>query len=56
MPVGSDHDTTTTGLIIHAEYDSGPYPTGIVVTDEAFHALHVTPDAFHGEWNATITP
>ena len=47
---------TTTGLTVHAEYDAGPYPTGIVVTDEAFHALHVTQDAFHGEWNYTITP
>ncbi len=32
------------------------YPTGIVVTDEEFPALHVTHDAFHGEWNYTITP
>ena len=48
--------TTTTGLTIHAEYDAGPYPTGIVVTDEKFQAVHLTRDAFHGEWNYTITP
>jgi hypothetical protein len=41
---------------VHAEYDAGPYPTGIVGTDEECHAPHVTPDAFHGEWNYTITP
>ena len=48
--------TTTTGLTVHAEYDAGPYPTGIEVTDEDFNALHLTRDAFHGEWNYTITP
>ena len=48
--------TTTTGLTVHAEYDEGPYPTGIEVTDEDFNALHLTRDPFHGEWNYTITP
>ena len=48
--------TTTTGLTVHAECDPAPYPTGLVVSDEDFKAIHLEPDAFHGEWNSTIRP
>ena len=40
--------SATTGLTVRAECDAGPDPTGIGVTDEAFHGLPLTRDAFHG--------
>lgn len=48
--------TTRTGLTVHAERDTGVYPTKVQVADEVMAALHLTPHAFHGEWNYTITP
>jgi len=33
-----------------------PYAKGIVVSDTAMESLHITRDAFHGEWNYTIHP
>jgi Rhodopirellula transposase DDE domain len=48
--------TTQTGLTVQAERDTGRYPTKVQVSDEAMAALHLTPHAFHGEWNYTITP
>jgi hypothetical protein len=48
--------TTQTGLTVQAERDTGRYPTKVQVSDEAMAALHLTPHAFHGEWNYTIAP
>lgn len=48
--------TTTTGLIVRAFLDTTPYETGITVSHEQMATLRLTPDAFHGEWNYSITP
>jgi transposase len=48
--------TTRTGLTVHAVRDTGSYPTKIKVSDEELAAVHLTPHAFHGEWNYTIGP
>jgi len=48
--------TTTTGLRIQAELDTNTYPTGLKVSDEELAAVHITKEAFHGEWNYTISP
>lgn len=50
------HTTTSQGLTVTALKDSQSYPTGKKVTDEQLAALHLVPDAFHGEWNYTIRP
>jgi hypothetical protein len=48
--------TTRQGLQVRAELDPRLYPKGIKVTDEAFSAIRVVRDEFHGEWNYTILP
>jgi len=48
--------TTRTGLHVQAERDTGIYPAKIKVSDEELAAVLLTPHAFHGEWNYTITP
>ena len=48
--------TTRTGLTVQAERDLGTYPTKVQVSDEEMAAVHLTPHAFHGEWNYTIAP
>lgn len=48
--------TTRTGLTVQAVRDTGSYPTKIKVSDEELAAVHLTPHAFHGEWNYTINP
>ncbi len=48
--------TTRTGLAIGAELDTGSYDLGISVTPAEFHALPITPNAFHGDWNYTLCP
>lgn len=48
--------TTRTGLHVDAELDMGRYPTKIKVSDDQLASLHITPHAFHGEWNYTIAP
>ena len=50
------HTTTTEGLTVTAVKDSQTYPTGRKVTDDDMACLHLLRDAFHGEWNYTITP
>ncbi|HEY4033667.1 MAG TPA: ISAzo13 family transposase [Ktedonobacteraceae bacterium] len=50
------HTTTEQGLKVQAIKDSHTYPTGIKVSDDEINALHITKDAFHGEWNYTIKP
>jgi len=48
--------TTKTGLTVRCELDAGQYPSGIVVSDEQMAAINIKRDAFHGEWNYTISP
>jgi len=47
---------TRAGLHIEAELDSNAYETGVKVTDEELAAVRMEKDAFHGEWNYTISP
>ena len=46
--------TTQSGLRVEAQLDTNVYPTQIHVSDEEMAALHITPHAFHGEWNSTV--
>ena len=48
--------TTQTGLTVRCELDANSYPKGIKVTDAEMAALAIERDAFHGEWNYTISP
>jgi Rhodopirellula transposase DDE domain len=48
--------TTRTGLIVKAALDTHQYATAVQVRDEDFARLHITPHAFHGDWNYTIAP
>jgi hypothetical protein len=47
---------TEAGLRIRAKLDSNPYEVGIKVSDEQLAAVSIERDAFHGEWNYTISP
>jgi hypothetical protein len=47
---------TKAGLHIQAELDANAYETGIEVSDEELAAIWIERDAFHGEWNYTISP
>jgi Rhodopirellula transposase DDE domain len=47
---------TKAGLHIQAELDTHSYETGIAVSDEELAAVRIVKDAFHGEWNYTISP
>lgn len=49
------HTTTKEGLTVTAVRDSNTYPTGLKVSDEELAALNLSREAFHGEWNYTIT-
>jgi hypothetical protein len=48
--------TTQTGLTVRCELDASSYPKGIKVTDAEMAALAIERNAFHGEWNYTISP
>ena len=48
--------TTAGGLRIQAELDPGAYPTKVKVSDAELARVHLTPHAFHGEWNYTVAP
>ncbi len=48
--------TTSTGLTVHAELDTGTYPAGLKYTSKQVGALPITRHQFHGEWNYTIRP
>jgi hypothetical protein len=50
--------TTSTGLTVHAELDTGTYERGIKITDKQIAALEATQlhrHQFHGDWNYTLT-
>lgn len=48
--------STAAGLRIKAALDTGSYPRGVKVDDDAFNAIRLRPDRFHGDWNYDITP
>jgi hypothetical protein len=48
--------TTSTGLKIYAQLDDRTYDKGVEVSDEQLAAVRTTRNAFHGEWNYTISP
>jgi Rhodopirellula transposase DDE domain len=48
--------TTRQGLQVHAELDSGNYPTGVKVSNAELASVPITKHVFHGEWNYTISP
>ena len=48
--------TTRSGLSVRAELDTNSYPKGIKISDDAFAAINIERDSFHGEWNYCIRP
>jgi transposase len=48
--------TTRTGLKVTCELDQSSYPSGIKVSKEQMKEVNLRRDAFHGEWNYTISP
>ena len=48
--------STTKGLKIRAELDTGTYPIGIKVADDELAAVKLKPAPFHGDWNYSILP
>jgi transposase len=48
--------TTTTGLTVTAQLDTGEYPTGIKITNRQMKDLPITRNPWHGEWNYTLHP
>lgn len=52
--------TTRTGLTVHAELDTGRYPTGIKIPDTTMTTLAesgaLTRHTWHPDWNYTLTP
>jgi hypothetical protein len=48
--------TTQAGLTVRAELDENKYPKGAKVSDAQLAAVNLSPHAFHGDWNYTISP
>ena len=48
--------TTKTGLKITCELDRNVYPLGTKISKTEIEEIHLQRDAFHGEWNYTISP
>jgi DNA-binding phage protein len=48
--------TTKTGLTVRCELDTRVYPKGLKVEDADMATLNIKGDAFHPEWNYTISP
>jgi len=48
--------TTDAGLKVRAELDENKYPKGVKVSDAQLAAVDLSPHAFHGDWNYTISP
>jgi hypothetical protein len=48
--------TTATGLRVHAELDTGLYPTGVKISDTQMATLPLARHHWHGEWNYTLAP
>ncbi len=48
--------TNRSGLTVHAELDTGTYPTGVRIGDADMAAIPLTRHTFHGDWNYTLHP
>lgn len=48
--------TTAKGLTVTCRLDRRNYPPGRKISDEQMAEVHLTPQAFHGEWNYIIQP
>jgi hypothetical protein len=48
--------TTKSGLTVRCELDTRCYPKGIKVSDDEMAELNIKGNAFHPEWNYTISP
>ena len=48
--------TTRTGLAVHAELDTGAYPTGTRISQAELDALPLDRHDWHGDWNYTLHP
>jgi hypothetical protein len=48
--------TTAKGLTVTCRLDRRNYPPGRKISDEQMAEVHLTPQAFHGEWNYIIRP
>jgi Rhodopirellula transposase DDE domain len=48
--------TTAAGLAVHAELDTGTYPTGTSVSKAELDALPAVAHYWHGDWNYTLLP
>jgi hypothetical protein len=48
--------TTRAGLQVHAELDTGSYPTGVRISEAQLHALPLHRHRWHGDWNYTLAP
>ena len=47
---------TSTGLVVHAEFQPGDYPTGVKVSDVVMKALTIEHHIICPTWNYTIRP
>ena len=47
---------TSTGLTVESVLDTSSSPTGRKISDGEMATLKLQRDAFHGEWNYTISP
>jgi hypothetical protein len=43
-------------LVIQTSVDTNEYAKGTKITDKEIQSLAIERDAFHGEWNYTISP
>ena len=48
--------TTSTGLRVRAELDTGAYGTGVKISDAQMGALPLARHDWHGDWNYTLHP
>ncbi|MFN8468670.1 MAG: ISAzo13 family transposase [Caldilineaceae bacterium] len=48
--------TTSHGLLLQAQLDTGCYPTGIRVSDDELATVNLSPHHFHGDWNYIVAP
>jgi len=48
--------TNTKGLKVKARLDRRRYRTGVSVSQEAMHELHLVRSTFHGDWNYVLKP
>jgi hypothetical protein len=46
---------TRAGLTVNAKLDKRQYPTKVKVTTEEMASVNLEPNAFHREWNYTIS-